>query len=104
MMNKTMKHLRWNNVISAMLAISMAGSLRAAESLVALSGHVPHQIQNATMLQRAPADEIVSLSLVTRLDQNLLDQTLEQLYGRGAPAQKHYLSSAEFAQKFGIAD
>jgi len=77
---------------------------RAAEPRVALAGHIPPQVATAALLQRASADEPVQLSLVVKLDQTLLDQTLEQLYGRNAPARKHFLSSSEFAQKFELAD
>src|SRR6266403_4046817 len=88
-------------IAALLLGISPAGGLSAAGSMVALQGHVPPQVRNATLLGRAQADELVQLSLTVRLDQNLLDQTLEGIYGRNAPAQKHYLSSSEFAQKFG---
>src|SRR6266403_1722802 len=90
---------RW--VAALVLGIFPAGGLSAAESMVALQGHVPPQVRNATLLGRAQAGELVQLSLAVRLDQNLLDQTLNEIYGRNAPAQKHYLSSSEFAQKFG---
>jgi len=86
------------------LIMSLLSTPGGAESWVSMQGHVPKQLRSATMIERAPADESVQLSLVVHLDQNLLDQTLEQLYGRGAPAKKHFLSSSEFAQKFGLAD
>src|SRR5258706_4301828 len=93
---------RWMAVL--LLGIFPVGVLRAAQSMVALQGHVAMQVRSATLLGRAQADELVQLSLAVRLDQNLLDQTLEGIYGRNAPAQKHYLSSSEFAQKFGLAE
>src|SRR5579872_358210 len=76
----------------------------AAEDRVVLKGHIPKEIQNATKLERVPADEQVGLGLVLQLDQTLLDQTLNQLYGKNAPATKHFLTPSEFAQKFGMAD
>ena len=78
-------------------------SFAVAESSVILPGHIPRQIRAAEKLERAPADERVDLSLVVRLDQALLDQTLAQLYGPNAAANKRFLSSAEFAQKFDLA-
>jgi kumamolisin len=77
---------------------------QAAEPLLALVGHITPQIANAALLQRAPADEPVQLSLVVKLDQNLLDATYQELYGQKASVHKHFLSSDEFAQQFGLAD
>src|ERR1035437_10252787 len=76
----------------------------AAETRTPLTGHLPAEIRNAALLKRAAADERIQLSLVVRLDPSLIDQTIEQLYGRRSAARKHFLSSAEFAQKFGLAD
>ena len=75
-----------------------------AEDRIALSGHVPLQLRNAAKLERAPADETVQMSLVVRLDPVLMTQVFDQIYGPGAPANKHFLSSAEFAQQFGLAE
>ena len=87
----------------AFLAIcGMAISTQAAEPRVALAGHVPARLATATLLQRASADEPVQLSLVVKLDQNLLDDTLAELYGQNSSPYKHFLSSAEFEQKFGL--
>ena len=102
--NKPLLGRRWVPGILVLIAGALASSPAFAESLAALSGHIPQQIQSATLLGRAPVDEQVQLSLVVRLDQSLLDQTLDQLYGSNAPAVKHYLSSSEFAQTFGLAD
>jgi subtilase family serine protease len=85
------------------LAMAPAQGFAAPSGMVALQGHVPRQVQSATKMARVAATEIIPLSLAVRIDQNLLNQTLEEIYGRNAPAQKHYLSSAEFAQRFGIA-
>src|ERR1700733_11519537 len=65
----------------ALLCLSLLcpSSLKAADAQVVLSGHVPRQVKTATKVGRAPADEPVSLSLVVRLDQALLDQTLSQI-------------------------
>jgi len=92
--------------IGALLAALSLGAVgaSAAESSKALSGHVPRQIRAAAKLERLPAGEKVELSLAVRLDQALLDQTLAQLYGPKAPARKRFLSPAEFAQKFDLAE
>ena len=100
--NHQQRERRW--MAALLLGIFPAGVLSAADRMVTLQGHVPLQVQSATLLGRTQAAELVQLSLAVRLDQNLLDQTLEELYGRNAPAQKHYLSSAEFAQRFGLAE
>src|SRR5579864_4413151 len=97
-----MKIQRWNTVLAGFFLIAVP--LQAADSRVMLQGHVPLEIRNAAMVERVPADEPVSLSLVVRLDQDLLNQTLEGLYGRNAPAKKRFLSSSEFAQRFGFAE
>ncbi|MBI3553128.1 MAG: S8/S53 family peptidase [Elusimicrobia bacterium] len=78
--------------------------LAAAQSKIALTGHVAPQVRSAARLARVSADERVSLSLVVRLDQGLLDQTLEQIYGPRAPAKRNFLTPAEFARRFGLAE
>src|ERR1019366_9302522 len=85
------------------LAIFSASNLLAADSLVSLHGNVPQEIQRATLLGRAQADELVLLSLIVRLAQELLNQTSEEIYGRNAPTKKHFLSTSEFAQRFDLA-
>ncbi|MDD5630378.1 MAG: protease pro-enzyme activation domain-containing protein, partial [Elusimicrobia bacterium] len=75
----------------------------AADSRVALRGHVPAQVRGATALGRVSADEKVVLGLVVRLDQDLLDRTVAQLYDPQSPSYKRFLSPAEFAQKFDLA-
>jgi len=82
----------------------MPGFSRAAEPRAALTGHIPAQMASATLVTRASANEPIQLSLVVKLDQNLLDSTVAALYGRQASAQRQFLSSAEFSQKFGLAD
>jgi|GEM_PF-1055737 len=93
----------WIGALLAALALGAVGS-SAAESSVALPGHIMKRIRTATRLERLPAEENVELSLVVRLDQALLDQTLAQLYGPKAPAHKRFLSPAEFTRKFGLAE
>jgi kumamolisin len=76
----------------------------AADRFVALTGHIPKQIRTATKLGRTAADENVELSLVVRVDQALMDQTLAQIYGPNKTWPKRFLSPAEFAQKFDLAE
>jgi kumamolisin len=85
------------STLSALLAVPAA-----AEKMTTLQGHVPKQIHQAVLQDRAQANENVSLSLAVQLDDDLLKQTFHQLYGPKAPKAKHFLSSAEFAQKFGL--
>jgi len=95
---------RWALGILVMIVGANIPSPAAADNRVALRGHVLTQLQNATITGHASPSEIVQLSLVVRLDQNLLDDTYNQIYGRNASTNKHFLSSAEFAQKFNLAD
>ena len=88
----------------SLMAVLWAASAVTAENQVPLVGQVPRAIQRATRLEAAPADEAVQLSLVVQVDPVLLNQTLDQLYGPTAPAKRHYLTSSEFAQAFGLAD
>ena len=69
-----------------------------------LSGHVPAQVKSATAMGALSPETVIPLSLVVQVDQPLLTQVLDRLYGPGAPANKHFLSSAEFAQAFNLAD
>ena len=75
-----------------------------APQLHTLRGHVIPQIQKATRLGRVAADERVDLSLVVQIDLDLMNQTLDSIYGRQAKNPGHFLSSTEFAQRFGLAD
>jgi len=99
MLNKTVK------IGGVLLGLGLLMASRAlADDRVILAGHVPKILESAVKLERVSADEQVQMSLVLRVDQDLLTQTLENLYGPHAPAQKHFLSSSEFAQQFGLAD
>jgi len=98
---------RLNVLATGIVLLTICGMAifsQAAEPRVALVGHVPARLATATLLQRASADEPIELSLVVKLDQNLLDETLAELYGQNASPYKHFLSAAEFAQKLGLAD
>ncbi len=47
--------------------------------------------------------ETVHLSLVVNLDQNLMSQTLAQIYNSGDSLHRNFLTPAQFAQKFNLA-
>ena len=79
-----------------------ASTLYAAESRVALQNLIPQQLHQATQMSAVAADEPIHLSLIVKLDPTLLAQTLDAIYGRNAPAKKHFLSSGEFAERFGL--
>src|ERR1019366_6495552 len=102
--NRSMRPFRWLFGILLFVPGTMTSPLSADAPLTALAGHILPQLQSAAKIEAAPANEPVQISLAIRLDQDLLNQTLEQLYGRNAPARKHFLSSSEFAQKFGLAE
>jgi kumamolisin len=78
-------------------------AVAGAQSSVVLSGHMSARVRNSTRLARAAADEHVDLALAVNLDQALLDATLARLYGPGAPANKTFLTPAEFASTFDLA-
>jgi kumamolisin len=90
-------------MLGAILFLATA-TWSGAQGPAVLTGHVLPQVRGARRLGRTPAGDRVSLSLVVRLDQGLLDRTLAQIYGPGAPAQRRYLSPAQFAQTFDLAD
>ncbi len=75
----------------------------AAGPLVPLSGHIPHQISVSAKIAPVASTETIHLSLVVNLDQNLMSQTLAQIYGPGSPVNKTFLTPAQFAQKFNLA-
>jgi len=86
----------------AISLIVLAVPVASAQTNVTLTGHVFPRALAATRLQRVAADEPVRLSLAVRLDDALLNETLEQLYGSSASGSKRFLTSAEFAQKFDL--
>ncbi len=76
---------------------------RAAGPLVALTGHIPHQISVSAKIAPVASTETVHLSLVVNLDQNLMSQTLAQIYNSGDSLHRNFLTPAQFAQKFNLA-
>jgi kumamolisin len=85
------------------VCVAASSSLLAAENRVALVGHIPKHLEKATRLERLPTDERIRLSLVVNLDQELMKRTLDEIYSQ-PPGQRHFLTSAEFAQKFSVAE
>src|ERR1051326_4035212 len=99
MKRRLQKGLALSMAVFGLLALRTA----SAEPRVTLKGHVPKQIQSSTKLGRVPAEERIDLSLTVQLDQKALDQAIVEIYGPNAPKTRHYLTSSEFAQKFGLA-
>ncbi len=85
--------------VSALLAVNG----RAAGPLVALTGHIPPQISVSSKIAPVASTETIHLSLVVNLDQNLMSQTLAQIYNSGDPLHRNFLTPAQFAQKFNLA-
>jgi kumamolisin len=105
-MIKTPTHRQHRSLIGiAIMAIcGLAIYAQAEDTRVALVGHISAQVATATLLQPASPDEPVQLSLVVKLDQNLLDTTYQEIYGQAASKHMHFLRADEFSQKFGMAD
>ena len=101
-MSPYMRNRRCAALAAALLFFGAAAGLAAAAPRI-LSGHVPPQIRTSTRLAPVAPDENVELGLVVSIDQALMDRTLAELYGPNAPANPHFLTSAEFAQKFDLA-
>ncbi len=97
-----MKHFIRRRLAATVFA-ALALTVASAQTNVTLAGHVPPRVLAATRLEPVAADEPIRLSLAVRLDELLLKQTLDQLYGPNAPAKKRFLTSAEFARKFQLA-
>jgi kumamolisin len=95
------RHLLFATAVSTVFFFGNQSSA-TAESSVLLRGHVPPQVRAATKLGRVASDENVELSLVLRLDQSLLDQTLARIHETPATGKKRFLSSAEFGATFDL--
>lgn len=90
-------------LLSGLLMTVGVGRVFAAESLVVLPGHISPRISVSTRLEVVASTEVINLSLVVNIDQTLMSQTLAQLYGPNASANKTFLTPAQFAQKFNLA-
>src|ERR1700733_6710792 len=90
--------LCWGNLLTPLSAV------QAQDSTVTLPGHVLKQIQSAVKLDQVSPNETIPLILAVKIDQKLLDRTLQQIYDPHSPNYKHFLTSSEFAERFGMAD
>jgi kumamolisin len=88
--------------LAASLFFALTVPVVSAQTNVTLTGHVPISVLSATRLGRVAAEEPIRLSLAVRLDDALLKETLDQIYGPLAPANRRFLTSTEFAQKFDL--
>lgn len=68
-----------------------------------MAGHVPGAVWRAVPLGRAAADEPVRLSLMVRVDQDLLARELA-LFDAAEPGRRRHYEPGEFAAKFGVAE
>jgi subtilase family serine protease len=87
------------------IAILSAGSLAArSESPSVLTRHVREVVLNgkAAPVGRLPADQIMQLDVVLPLrDRDGLHRFLEDVYNPNSPSYRHFLTVAEFTEKFG---
>ncbi|HEV3334508.1 MAG TPA: putative Ig domain-containing protein [Bryobacteraceae bacterium] len=86
--------------LAASLLVALALPVASAQTNVFLAGHVSPRVSGANRLGRVAPDEPIRLTLAVRVDEALLKETLDSIYGPNTPASKRYLTSAEFAQKF----
>ncbi|MGH7971226.1 MAG: protease pro-enzyme activation domain-containing protein, partial [Limisphaerales bacterium] len=74
----------------------------AATGKQTLVGHVPKAARPAAALGRLPATNRLNLAISLPLrNRQALDDLLAQLYNPASPLYRHYLTSAEFAERFG---
>ena len=92
--------IRLGGILLAVFVVARPS--RAAGNSVVLSGHVPSLVAKSALVGRAPANEVVQLGLVVNIDQGLLAQTLNNLYGPGSPQNKPFLTPQQFAEKFDL--
>ena len=91
------------NLCGSLILATLMSNFGAAEPQVALNSHIPKETAASTKLGPVREAEVIQLGLVVRLDEALLKQAMDQLYGAHAAKPKHFLSSSEFALKFGLA-
>src|SRR5579862_4466343 len=94
----------FRRIKTCLIFCTLAGPLAAAGNSVVLQGHVPGVVRSSTLLGRASPSETVPLGLVVNIDQALLSQTLNSLYGPGAPKNNPFLTPLQFAQQFDLPD
>jgi subtilase family serine protease len=84
--------------------VSQAQSLSQARSLPPLTHHVREVIRagGARLAGQLPSNQVMTLNVVLPLrDQAGLNSFLKRLYDPGSPSYRHFLSVAEFTERFG---
>src|SRR5271169_136975 len=85
----------------ALLLFGVGGQARAQSILTHHVREVIHTGE-AKSVGHLPSDEIMNLNIVLRLrDQAGLDSFLKELYDPASPSYRHFLTVAEFTEKFG---
>jgi subtilase family serine protease len=85
-------------------SVSQAQSLSQARSLPPLTHHVREVIRagGARLAGQLPSNQVMTLNVVLPLrDQAGLNSFLKRLYDPGSPSYRHFLSVAEFTERFG---
>ncbi len=95
--------IHFQTIIGALLLGLIAATNAAAQPRIPLAGHVPTRVRQATRVGRVAPNEIIELSLVVHLDEGLMSDALTRMYGWNAPINRRFLSSGDFAQRFGLA-
>ncbi len=88
--------------LSLIIGVLLSVQAHAAGPLVALTGHIPPQVAVSSKIAPVASTETVHLSLVIAVDQNLMNQTLAQIYQSGNPLHRNFLTPSQFAQKFNL--
>src|SRR5580658_10278385 len=84
--------------------VSQAQSLSRVRSLPPLTHHLREAIRTgrATLAGQLPANQEMRLDIVLPLrDQAGLNSFLKRLYDPGSPSYRHFLTVAEFTERFG---
>jgi xanthomonalisin len=97
---------RLSPVRAACLAAVAAGALATAHAADLLSTHVPASVSQraVTLAGRPEASRVLHVAIaLPHRHQAELDRLLQQLYDPASPQFRHFLSSAEFTERFGAA-
>src|SRR5579871_618460 len=90
----------WTVLVAAFLLSGAAYSQTAGRQQ--LQGHRTFAASGSAWLGRHRGDSTLRLSIVLPLhNQQALDELLQGLYDPHSPLYRHFLSPAEFAQRFG---
>lgn len=91
----------WQVIVVALLLLQLTTVAQAVQTQ-SLHGHVPDAVAHLTPMERLPATNVlhlvISLPLRNRED---LTNLLQQLYDPASPNYHHYLTTEQFAERFG---